>query len=567
VSEPLKFEEDLDLEEDVPASVASPPAQPPSRMEAAGSTAAQGATLGWGDELSSRLRSGLEAVFGGPDDPESDEHGSLERHYATGSKEADMEQNMRQTAEASREEYPVQSFVTEAGGAAAPAGLAARFAPGGAVAQGSVLGGVAGAGYADGDLEDRAAGATAGAALGWAGGKVAPVIADKGGGFANWLAGKMKPIADRRRLAATGARGSQIKNVAGAKGEEGVARIAETLEREGVHRGATPLPQGWQTYADNAAQLVDDAGREIGELSQRATQEGVTIDMRPIAGALLEEAAEMQKLPVPQAHKVAEELLEGAALLERQGSADYATAHALRRFLDDLAWKEERALNSAVAERSRGLADRVRGAMAEAAEQHSPELAQAIQGANRKYEAGMFAAQAGRNRLAQEAGNQVVSLPAMIAGAGGASAGGGPGGMGGVMLAEGMKRRGNAAMAGSARTVQRAAEAVADRAPTVAAPEGPAAAAAAQGAKTSIAGQGADSAAFGEWLGVDSAAQGDSPAETVTASAASDPEYGPAFSSARGSDEQAALYWAAMQDQEFRQRQRDRAAKQGEEQP
>lgn len=149
----------------------------PERDSSALDLFAQGATLGWGDELRGVVQGGIAAAQGGDFD-------------ATYKSTVDQARN---AIDYQRKENPVGSLAAEIGGgvatsiAAAPAaglvglGNAARTLPmwqqilrGGAIA---IPGGaVYGAGASGDSLEERGSGALAGAGFGAVGGAVAPVV-------------------------------------------------------------------------------------------------------------------------------------------------------------------------------------------------------------------------------------------------------------------------------------------------------------------------------------------------------------------------------------------------------
>lgn len=463
----------VDDDEDLGVLDDQPPAPSAPRIGVADSAArgiGQGASLGFSDEAGGFGAWLASKVHG--ETPRAAGRGAQAPLSDASSYDAGRDAERAANAEAS-EAHPAAYGVGEVaggilpavamGGASAPAGFAKFLQAGGRLgraaltgaAQGGAYGAAAGAGHseaqdASGVLRDTARGATTGAIAGG----VLPVAAAGASRAAQSVAGGARNLANRARVGATGAYGRDVKRLAQDKGQGAIQRFGETIEREGIH-GKGALPKSWGTYAENARAVVDDAGQQIGQLSQQAAQK-VSIDVKPLVDDMLEQAVKLEGVRTPEARALVDDLVTRAEMLDR-GPMGYDEALELRRFLDDIAWKEEGARNTAAAERARETAGKVRKAMMSAVEKESPALKKAITEQNERFEVASWAKHMSEKRLAQESGNQVVSLPAMIAGAGGLAINP-PTAIASAAAAQLMKTRGHSALAGTARAVQRGAE-------------------------------------------------------------------------------------------------------------
>jgi ElaB/YqjD/DUF883 family membrane-anchored ribosome-binding protein len=430
--------------------------EPISQTESFARGAGQGATLGWGDE-------GAAAILDMLPDPKgynrAERHGGNTRQVGLDQMRADN----RAAEEANPWTYGAGSVagtvpLAAATGGQMPAvqGAVARGALG--AAEGGALGAVVGAGMAT--EGNRIEGAKVGGAVGAGAGAALPVAGAALAAGARKVAPALKGVADRARAAATGAYGGQLKKLARDKGADAVEEFGADVERLGLHEGGGPLPQSWETYAQNAAQAKQTAGQRIGELSELADRGGVRVNLGEIADDLMDEAVSLSKIPDAAAHSQADELMARAANFEGRG-VPYGEAHGLRRFLDDLAYNAEQALQSQTAERARAVATKLRGKMDEAIKQADPALRDAMREANQTYSTASRASHYAEGRIAQEAGNQAISLPSMTAAAGGFAGAGPVGAVGGAVGGQLMKTRGASAIAGGARALQHGAERVA----------------------------------------------------------------------------------------------------------
>jgi len=440
--------------------IETPDAPEPTQTESALRGAAQGATLGWGEEGAAWLADQLTPAGVNRDERPGTDEAMLEM----------MRGDNQRAQEANPDTYMAGEFV----GGLAPAvaagplagkavGAVGKVATG--IGEGAVFGGAAGSGLAEeGDrLEAGAKGAATGAAIGAA----LPAVISGAGVAAGAVAQGAKRVADRARAGATGAYGGQLKRLAKDRGPDAVEEFGAAVEKLGIHEGEgalSSMPQSWETYARNAARVKSEAGAKIGELSEFADSSGVRVDMGEIAADLMDQAAELRKLPAAEAHAQADELVRRATdfgLESRVSGMPYGDAHKLRRFLDDIAYDAEKQLQSQAAERARNVAGKLRKNMDAAMSEADPALRDAMAEANSQYSTSIRAQTYADERIAQEAGNQMISLPAVVAGGTGFAGGGPVGAVVGATTAQLMKTRGAAATAGAARSVQRGGERVA----------------------------------------------------------------------------------------------------------
>lgn len=567
------------------ASEPQPRAASVSAPAAFGRGSAQGATMGFGDEGSA----GFAGALGMGEDAakwiaertgmrKHDDTDDVPRTYAAGSQYADMRNNIRGENKRAADQQGAAYLGGEVFGSLAPAALTSRVplpAPatlagrmGLGAAEGTALGGVAGAGHSESETAGGvAADAAKTAAIGGVLGGAMPAAAAGLGAMAHGVASGAKGVADRARVAATGAYGGQVKSLVKDKGPDAIGRYADVIEREGIHQGSTPLPQSWGTYAENAAQVADDAGKKIGALSEDAASK-VQVDVKPMVDELLEEAVKLEGVRTPEARTMMGDLLERAEMLDK-GPMRYDEALDMRRMLDKIAWNEERANNGAAAERARGMAGRIRKAMMDSLDEEHPALRKAIQEQNERYEVASWANTMAERRVAQETGNQAVSLPAWIAGSGGLAAVGADGGssvIGGLAAgtaAQLAKTRGKSAIAGTARGVEHAAADVGDALAAVSANAPESVAVTTPAASRRIAADmpsGATGVAAAQPPPKQTAAErNETLLERVRATSASNPdalgEYGAQLAASRTPDEFAVRHASLMRtDQDYRRR-------------
>jgi hypothetical protein len=376
----------------------------------------------------------------------------------------------QQELEQERQAHPVASPLLEAGAAGAvtlPLSLAAApTATAALMAEGGLLGGAYSSGASEAETPLQLAGDTAfGMVSGAALNPLIPGATQAVGRGLDSLRRGVGQQASRRRLGATGAYGSDVAHLMKSKGPARADQMARQMEDSGL--GGI---RSWQATAERAAPVVERAGQQIGDLNEAATQAGVRVNLKPVAEAIDAQAQQLRSMSsLPGVQNEADELSRTASALMQDADLSFAQAHQLRKWLDSKVWSNQKAsfadpAAGAAAERYRELAGQLRGRMdAGLQDAGQGEVAQALQAANREYEAAAFALNAASKRTAREAGNQALSMQSLISGTavgGGGVMTGNPveglvGGASAALASEGVKRYGNAATATGLRGAER----------------------------------------------------------------------------------------------------------------
>lgn len=411
---------------------------------------------------------------------------------------------IRQSTEQARAESPVATAVSE-GAAALPLAVATApvfgtAAPAGAVpwsalaarnaAQGAVLGGIAGGAGSEGDsrLSDAAMGAGAGAA----GGAVGTGLAYGSGRVMTSASQSLddaaraiktsRPVsavrdyagnlADRARVAGTGAYGGQLKQITKNEGFDFTDRdLGQAVERLFPPKPGPlgiPIPRTARGYAKLAGPKRDELGQAIDDALRQMDDQGVSAPVRPSGYG--DELAVVEPIDSELAQygnrmRIGDDdkIMRGALRAKRMDAL--AAAGDNERLTPTQLAEMKRSLEGSgyASEATRGLpagvqreANRVassgpREALRDAAEKQAlPETLEAWQSANRDYPIAKMIAEISEGRAAQEQGNQIVSLPSAIAGTVS-----GPAAAPGMFVWEMAKRYGGDATANAMRGVQR----------------------------------------------------------------------------------------------------------------
>ncbi len=490
---------------------AAPRAGGPERMNGAEAFArrfGQGGSLGFGDELGAMATEGMGALsdFGlylgeklgfdktaeGLDVSDVLEAKEIPHNYKEGSRYKSMRNGLRRDNAQALEDEPGAAIAGDVAGALtlnAVPGMQAKGIPG-------VMGGgaVAGAGYSDAEtLGELGVDAATGAAT-------AGVLAKGGQALGKVAAPALRRVAEAARkkanaarVGATGAYGSDVRAIAESRGAKYADDLGEEIERLGMHegRGATSdfrrwlgekigvkipgLPQTAETYLANADDVVASAGTKIGQiLDDVSAQPGTKIRRTELAARLEQFAEEMNQGmqgDVASLGPLSNKIMEQAALLRSRGAPGSKGAwmtpkelNELKGFFNGEVFKGLRSLDSTAADANRGFGRASRDLLLDKLDDKAPEAAAQLRTANRDYDIGSTVQDAASKRVAQEAGNLTPGLYGMIGGTGGAAAGGPFGAAAGVALGKVAKTRGNAAVAGTQRAIQRGATKLANAA-------------------------------------------------------------------------------------------------------
>lgn len=296
----------------------------------------------------------------------------------------------------------------------------------------------------------------------------------------------LEAAASRQRVAATGMYGGQMKKLANEIGPEGITKLGNDIEAKGLHDA--PGMAGWfpgsaGRYLDNANTLADDALARQRTTAFDATQRGVAVPTARIANELDAQAgkAAVQFDPAGASdaafsRDMADRIRGNSSFtaqndpqtgLPTVGDHQLPFDQALdrRQYLDkNIKWgaRNPGAQMPYQEEARRYAANQLRGGLSDALDQQAPELAEPWRNAQSDLNTALTVQTPAAARVYQESGNQAVSLPTWIAGAGGIASGNPVAGaaMGG--LASQVKARGHSAMAGALRGAQGVAEGMQD---------------------------------------------------------------------------------------------------------
>lgn len=302
----------------------------------------------------------------------------------------------------------------------------------------------------------------------------------------NWVAGKgadaLEATGLRNRVAAVGMYGGQLKRLAQNKGREYIQELGGAIEDAGIHKGDGLLgwlPQPAETYGANARVLKQGAARGLEAGEARLADVQVPID--DVVGALDEQAmrgADKIGSSGRQQQRIARDMQ--GDIIDRANAYDdqalpFGEALKIRRGLDeDVNWARlGGAAESPIHEEvSRAAVGKLRGNIDSALDAPGvDEEAAALWRKSRgDYEHASDVLKPAEAREFQEAGNQVISLPAWMSLAGGAAIGGGSGAASGDSWDDGLtgalagaagaqllKSRGRSAIAGTLKTAAQAA--------------------------------------------------------------------------------------------------------------
>lgn len=410
--------------------------------------AGQGATYGFQEEIVSRMV------------PEASDDTGIPRTYGEGDAQRSMQSQMRRDYAEAEERSPIATAVGQGVGmlpsaiATGAAGGAARTAAG-AIAREAAIGGatgaVSGAGFSEGEsagevLDDATESALEGAILGgsFAGG--ARALATGAPGAAQWLGS----AADRMRARASGAYGGEMSKLVQEHGDEFVEQLGQFIERHGIHKRGPGwrrlIPSTPAVYRDNAAALRKQLGEEIGVALDDAVEQGVSYPKEDIVASIRGKASRVSPATAETARS--KRMLQDLAnRVERTygDTLDPRELHDLKSLYEEMggysAGKNVPSGQGVRAKAYRDVANVPRRALSESmGEQALDETAQQFAQANKGFGMARTVENLARKRAAQEAGNQVISLPAAATGDV----------VGGTTL-EGMKRIGSDVLADTMR--------------------------------------------------------------------------------------------------------------------
>lgn len=333
-------------------------------------------------------------------------------------------------------------------------------------------------------------GGTAGAMKGL--GATAEALNDPG------LAAGLEKQASRNRVAAAGIYGGAYKKLANEIGTEGITKLGNDIEQRGLHRGSGKLgflPQSAETYLDNADELVRGAGDAQRGIASQAGERGVQVPLDNVLGQLDQQAGVADSRWSPAGSTQADFMRDNAQRI-RQGaqrvsqnveqggdtrdaaymlshpdnaSQEMSTQHAAP-FEDALGQRQYYDQQIAYGAKNPGqriphqdatnrfVANDLRGGLQSSLDEQAPDLAGPWQDRNRDLSVGLSVKYPAESRVYQEAGNQKMSLPALLAAASGTAAGGPAGGLGAMLATGAVKSRGAAASAGMLRGMQHTVE-------------------------------------------------------------------------------------------------------------
>lgn len=385
----------------------------------------------------------------------------------------------RSDAAAAHERSPVSTALASA---AATAPVGAAYA--GPMAGGAAMG-AADAAAEGGDERSQLLHAFLGGSIGEASNLVGKGL----GGLQKYaapLADSLERGASRARVAATGIYGGAMKKLRGELGDEGITKLGNDIESKGLHDApglAGMFPGNAERYLNNATDLADNALARHRAVAFDATQQGVAVPTGRIADELDSQASRASSMFDPAGEseagfqtKLADRIRGNSAATAQYDPATgkpvagdfqqpFENALENRQYLDkNIKWAQRNPhIQTPHEEESRRYAaNQLRNELGNSLDEQAPELAPRWRSAQDDLNTALTVQTPAAARVYQEAGNQAVSLPTWIAGAGGIASGNPITGaaMGG--LASQVKARGHSAVAGTMRGMQHAAEGVAD---------------------------------------------------------------------------------------------------------
>ena len=370
--------------------------------------------------------------------------------------------------------------------AAGPAAMAR--AP---IATGAVTGGLSTAGNTDpatskAELAKRVLmGAGAGGAVSAAAPLVTKPVIGAARGAANKLLEIGKGTVDAgkiQRVGAAGTYGGEMNRLRAQIGKQGVIDFGGEIEGRGLHKGKGllgGLPQPMQTYADNAEALLKEGTARQIAIRDAAKNAGVTVPVAPLEQNLRQQAydASGSANPANRAHvpflkREADTMVDATRnrpgykqegpTSAPTGELPFEQAFKERQGYDDLVnWRAlggpaEDSLKDAT---RRELAHGYRGSLVDSLEKQAPELRPQWEKTQKDLQVALGVKEPALRREFQEAGNQTISLPALIGGGAGAAAFG-PAGLLAVPAMGVVKSRLKSALAGGLGGIGRAEQAV-----------------------------------------------------------------------------------------------------------
>ena len=394
-------------------------------------------------------------------------------------------------------DFGAQQIASDRAGAAAAherspvsSGVASAVATLPLAAYGSPMAGGAAIGAADsaasgGDDRDQILHAFLGGAIG-KGGELVGRGLHAAQEYAAPLADSLERGASRARVAATGIYGGAMKKLRGELGDEGITKLGNDIEAKGLHDApgiAGMFPGNAERYLDNATNLADDALARHRAVAFDATRQGVAVPTARIADELDSQASRASTMFDPAGKSEAGFQSELADRIRGNSAAtaqyDPATGAPVagdfqqpfeqalenRQYLDkNIKWAQRNPhIQTPHEEESRRYAaNQLRNELGNSLEEQAPELSPRWRNAQDDLNTALTVQTPAAARVYQEAGNQAVSLPTWIAGAGGIASGNPITGaaMGG--MASQVKARGHSAVAGALRGMQHIAESAAD---------------------------------------------------------------------------------------------------------
>ena len=379
-------------------------------LETMGLNAMEGLNFGWGGEIADKFASMAGEA------PQRTQGRGIDAPTMTPEQQAaaDKASSYQGSVDKSKADRPILAAASEIGGGALATAPLAAFAPLARLATGAgrgarmAAGGLAGAGTGalsgagqaeEGEkLQGAAQGGLTGGTLGAAFGML-PV---------NKAASALDDVASTQRAKAAGFTGSKADELIETKGEqifqkggsklEAIPQMGEDIEKynlqnvdrvKGIHPfgkgegfgGAVPATA--KRYFENAENLEREAISELGAVKANVGGH-IDVDLSKVKDGLLDEAAKYSGIDDKAAQDIAAELTDRAQRL--QSPKTYGEVLEHRQFLDKLAFKNERQLDSPAAARIRTMAGNLKEAMLKSLEEVSPELRKTVMNANHKYE-------------------------------------------------------------------------------------------------------------------------------------------------------------------------------------
>lgn len=310
---------------------------------------------------------------------------------------------------------------------------------------------------------------------------------------------KLEAAASRARVAATGMYGGAMKKLANEIGDDGITRLGNKIEEKGLHDA--PGIAGWfpgsaERYHDNAVALADNALVRQRTAAFDADQAGVRVPTARTANELTPQIQEADSAFDPQGRNEAAfakdlqgrmrsrsdvtsvhepdmgfdengNLYENAGQDANLGDYNVSFGKALKerqRLDQNIAWaKRNPGTNTPDEEETRRyVANQLRGELLTSLEDQEPHIAEPFRQAQDDLNTALTVQTPSAARVYQEAGNQRISLPTWIAGAGGIASGNPLTGAAMAAGASQIKARGQSAYAGMLRGGQRVGEAMQD---------------------------------------------------------------------------------------------------------